>query len=206
MIKEFSRAIFLDRDGTILKEVTGESPAAEAYGYLTKIEQVELIEGSASAIALAKKLGFKVIVITNQSAIARGYLTEGDLILIHQRMNELLLCENPCAVIDDIYYCPFYAGGVVAKYSKADNCRKPAAGMVMKAKEKHNIELSASYMIGDYITDMQCGANAGLNNILVLTGHGKQTYSKCLDEKLNVEFIANNLFDAVKYIQANTGK
>jgi D-glycero-D-manno-heptose 1,7-bisphosphate phosphatase len=202
-VKELARAIFLDRDGTILKEVTGQPPEPEAYGYLIKEEQVELIEGSASAIALAKGLGFKIIVITNQSAVARGYLTEDDLSRIHNRMNQLLLACDSNAIIDDIFYCPYFSGGVVERYSKEDNCRKPATGMIMKAKERYNLDLTNSYMIGDYITDMQCGANAGLKNILVLTGYGKRTYSKCLDEKLNIEFIANNLFDAVKYIQTN---
>lgn len=203
MVKEFSRAIFLDRDGTVLKEITGEPPAPGAYGYLTKSEQVELIKGAASAVSIARGLGFKVIVVTNQSAIARGYLMEEELVLIHNRMKSLLLAENPDAVIDDIFYCPYFSGGKVEKYAKEDDCRKPATGMIMKAKEKYNIDLSSSYMIGDYITDVQCGMNAGLRNILVLTGYGKQTYPKCLDEKLNVEFIANNLLDAVKYIQAN---
>jgi D,D-heptose 1,7-bisphosphate phosphatase len=198
----FSRAIFLDRDGTIVKEIPGQEDE-NTFGYLTAVEQVETIEGAAKAIALAKKLGFKVVVITNQSAISRGMLTDEDLLLIHKEMIRKLEQEDPDAVIDDIFYSPYHTEGIIEKYKKQSPRRKPEIGMVMEAKEKYNIDLSSSYMIGDSFTDMKCGENAGTKNILVLTGYGKIAKQKCLDVSIKIDFIADNLLEAVKFIEKN---
>lgn len=198
-----NKALFLDRDGTIVKEVEGETP--ETLGYLLTVEDVKLIEGSAEAIARARKSGYKIIVITNQSAVARGWLTIEELDRINKRMYELLLEANPEAVIDALYYSPYHKDGVIEKYSIEHDSRKPNTGMILDAQKEHNIELSGSYMIGDSISDMQAGVNAGLHNILVETGYGKTAHRKCLDEKVKIDFIASNLFDAVKYI-AKTGE
>src|SRR4030095_953679 len=199
-----NRAIFLDRDGTILKEIGGDSP--ETLGYLTNVEKVELIDGAAEAIALSHKIGFKNIIITNQSAIARGMLTEEELDKINWKMLKLLKEENPEAVIDDLFYSPFNKDGVVEKYSIESSLRKPDIGMILEAKDKYNISLADSYMIGDAFTDMKCGSNAGINNILVMTGYGKVAYRKCLDENLKIDFIATNLLDAIHFIQENDAK
>lgn len=198
-----NKALFLDRDGTIVKEVEGKTP--ETLGYLLTVEDVKLIEGSAEAIARARKSGYKIIVITNQSAVARGWLTIEELDRINKRMYELLLEANPEAVIDALYYSPYHKDGVIEKYSIEHDSRKPNTGMILDAQKEHNIELSGSYMIGDSISDMQAGVNAGLHNILVETGYGKTAHRKCLDEKVKIDFIASNLFDAVKYI-AKTGE
>ncbi|HJY63006.1 MAG TPA: HAD-IIIA family hydrolase [Ignavibacteria bacterium] len=194
-----NRALFLDRDGTILKEIEGASP--ETLGYLTSVKQVELIEGAAEAIAISHSIGYKNIIITNQSAIARGILTEEELNNINNKMTDLLLEQNPSAVIDDIFYSPYFKNGLVEKYAIDSPMRKPDIGMVLEAQTKHNIDISRSYMIGDAYTDIKCGVNAGLINILVKTGYGKIAYKKCLDENLKIDFIASNLLDAVQYIQ-----
>jgi D,D-heptose 1,7-bisphosphate phosphatase len=196
-----NKALFLDRDGTVLKEIQGKTP--ETLGYLTDVQQVELIEGSADAIALAQKLGFKVIIITNQSAIASGWLTEENFHKINHKMNELLLQANKSAVIDDLFFSPYHKDGIVDQYKTEHSSRKPDIGMILEAKEKHDIDLSKSYMIGDAYSDMKCGENAGIKNILVTTGYGKMTYEKCLDENLKINFIASNLLEAVKYIEKN---
>jgi len=196
-----NRALFLDRDGTILKEIEGASP--ETLGYLTSVKQVELINGAADAIAISHSIGYKNIIITNQSAIARGMLTEDELKNINIKMTDLLTEQNPSAIIDDIFYSPFYKNGVIEKYSIDSPLRKPGIGMVLEAKKKYDIDLSKSFMIGDSYTDMKCGVNAGLRNIIVMTGYGKIAYKKCLDEDLKIDFIALNLLDAVQYIQEN---
>lgn len=198
-----SKAIFLDRDGTILKEIKGTEGTPASLGYLTTTDEAELIEGSAEAIALARKLGYKIIVITNQSAIARGWLTIEQLQAINEKMYDLLADKDPDAVIDDLFYSPFHMDGVIEKFKKESDTRKPETGLIIKAKEKHNIDLSRSYMIGDAYTDMQCGVKAGIKTILVMTGYGKKAYKKCLDEKLKIDFIADNLFEAVKFIKKN---
>jgi len=194
-----NRALFLDRDGTILKEIDGNTP--ETLGYLINVQQVELIAGAAEAITLAHSLGYKNIVITNQSAIARGYLTEHDLENIHEKMYSLLKESSPDAVIDDLFYSPFYKEGIIEKYSIESSSRKPGIGMILDAQKKHNIDLNNSYIIGDAYTDIKCGNNAGLKSILVMTGYGKIAYRKCLDENLKIDFIATNLLEAVQHIQ-----
>jgi len=199
-----SKALFLDRDGTILKEISGSIKGTpSSLGYVTKTEEVNLIKNAADAIVLAGKLGYKVIVITNQSAIARGWLTIEQLQSINERMYDLLTEENPNAVIDDLFYSPYHTEGIIEEFRKESETRKPDIGLIIKAKEKHNIDLSGSYMIGDAFTDMQCGVNAGIKTILVMTGYGKIAYMKCIDEKLKIDFIADNLFEAVKLIEKN---
>jgi D-glycero-D-manno-heptose 1,7-bisphosphate phosphatase len=192
-----TKAIFLDRDGTILKPIDTEG---ENFGYLTRPEQVELIPGAADAIAEARNKGYKTIIVTNQSAIARGWLSEEEFQMINGKMYEMLLKENPCAVIDDLFYSPYHKDGVIEKYSIEHPSRKPGTGMLLEAKEKHDIDFSRSFLIGDAYSDMMCASNAGLKSILVLTGYGKMTQRKCLDEKLKIDFIAEDLSAAVKYI------
>lgn len=194
-----NKAVFLDRDGTILKEIEGTSP--ETLGYLINVQQVELIPGAAEAIELARNIGYKTIIITNQSAIARGLLTENDLEKIHSKMYRLLKEQNPRAIIDGLFYSPYYKEGIIEKYSIDSPQRKPDIGMILDAQKKHDIDLSKSYMLGDAYSDIKCGNNAGLNNILVMTGYGKIAYRKCLDENLKINFIASNLLEAVHYIQ-----
>lgn len=194
-----NKALFLDRDGTILCEIEGDSP--ETLGYLTSVKQVKLIEGAADALSLSSSIGFKNIIITNQSAIARGMLTETELNEIHNKMKELLKEQNPAAVVDDLFYSPYFKDGSIEKYSIESPTRKPDIGMIIEAQKKHDIDLNSSYMIGDSYTDMTCGINAGIRNLLVLTGYGKIAYKKCLDENLKIDFIASNLLEAVQHIQ-----
>ena len=201
-----NKALFLDRDGTILKEITGDDPDKPASkGYLTKTDEVELIDGAAEAIVKARRLGFKIIIITNQSAIARGWLTEDELEKINNRMYELLKAANSEALIDELYYSPYHSEGLIEKYKRDSPLptRKPGTGMIDNAAAKHNISRAASYMIGDAYTDIKTGENAGLKKILVMTGYGKVAYRKCLDEKLKIDFIADNLLNAVEFIEKN---
>jgi D-glycero-D-manno-heptose 1,7-bisphosphate phosphatase len=198
------RALYLDRDGTIIKQFPSTANTdSEKHAYITELNQIELIEGSAEAIARARKLGYKVIIITNQSAIARGWLTEEKFKQINDQMYNLLKAENPEAVIDDMFYCPYYKDGVIEQYSIDSPLRKPAAGMIVLAEEKYSLSRDNSYMVGDSYTDVKCGLNAGTKTILVLTGYGKTAYKKCLDEKLKINFIADNLLEAVKYLEKN---
>jgi D-glycero-D-manno-heptose 1,7-bisphosphate phosphatase len=199
-----SKALFLDRDGTIIKQFPSTANKDEIKrAYITEINQVELLEGSAEAIAKARKLGYKIIIVTNQSAVARGWLTEEKLKKIEAHMYDLLKKENPNAIIDDSFYCPYYAEGAVEKYKISSPDRKPGIGMILKAKEKYDTDLRKSVMIGDSFSDVKCGLNAGTKTILVLTGYGEIALQKCLDEKLKINFIADNLFEAVKYLEKN---
>lgn len=197
-----SKAIFLDRDGTIIEEVPSSDPDnPESLGYVLETSQVKLIEGSANAIALARSLGYKVIIISNQSAIARGWITEKQLDEINDEMYGQLMNASEDAIIDDLFFSPFHVDGKIEKYRKDSPTRKPGIGMILEAKKKYNIDLTKSYLIGDSFTDMKCAENAGIRRILVLTGYGQSAYEKCLDEGLKINFIANNLLEAISFVE-----
>lgn len=197
-----NKALFLDRDGTIIQDVSltpqGEKSGAERF--VREPGQVVLIEGVAKAVALARMAGFKIIVVTNQSAIARGWLTEEKLALVHARMHALLAETDPAARIDDLYYCPFHEDGVVEVYAKKSPNRKPDIGMILEARQKHAVDLSASFMIGDTFTDMLCADRAGLKKILVLTGFGKSAREECARLRLKPDLVAKDLLEAVKAV------
>jgi len=149
------KAIFLDRDDTLI-----EDP-----GYLNSPEQVRLLDGVAEALIELKGLGYKLVVVTNQSAVARGIITEKVLGEIHNRLEQLLAEKN--AFLDRIYYCPYHPDGAVAKYRKESEYRKPNPGMLLKASEEMDIDLGRSWCIGNNISDMEAGLRAGCKTILI---------------------------------------
>ena len=185
------RAIFLDRDGTINEEVN----------YLKRPEDIRLYPNTFKALRNFKDSGFLNIIITNQSGIARGYFTENDLNNIHSELKKLLTDKEGTELIDDIYYSPFHEDGIVEKYRKRSDDRKPNIGMIRKAKAGHGINLKESYFIGDSFTDMLCAENAGLKKILVETGYGTKDITKCRTESIKLDYVASDLYDASEYIK-----
>lgn len=170
-------AVFLDRDGVINKEVD----------YISNPEQFELIPRVAEAIKKLKDSGYKIIVVTNQSGISRGFFTEDILIQIHKKMTSLLEAEG--ASIDGIYYCPHHPNDDCA-------CRKPKPEMVMKAAQELGIDLERSFFIGDTSSDIECGLRAGVKTILVETGYAGMD-GRC-DAK--PDYRASDLFAAAEII------
>jgi D,D-heptose 1,7-bisphosphate phosphatase len=168
------KAIFLDRDGTIniMK------------GFLTKVEDFELIEGVAEAIKLINKSGYLAIVVSNQPVIARGECSFEELQSIHDKMETELGKEG--AFIDAIYYCPHHPDkgfeGERPEFKILCNCRKPMPGMLLKAAEDWNIDLQTSFMIGDSVRDVEAGKNAYLKDSLqVETNTSKALLSAVID-------------------------
>jgi len=157
------RALFLDRDGVINKEVN----------HLSKPEQFELISGVANAIRKVNSAGILVVVITNQPVIARGELAEDGLRLIHNKMDTLLGEDG--AYIDRVYYCPHHPdkgfNGEVEELKIECTCRKPNAGLFEKAVEELNIDLDKSWMVGDRTADILAANRLQLRSILVNTGY-----------------------------------
>jgi len=149
------KAIFLDRDNTII-----EDP-----GYINDPSQVVLLPGAASALSDMKNMGYKLIIVSNQSGVARGIVTEEKLSQIHQRLVELLRTQG--VMVDGIYYCPFHPDGVIEKYRKESRLRKPAPGMLLLAAEEMDIDLSYSWMIGDSYRDVEAGKLAECRTILI---------------------------------------
>jgi D-glycero-D-manno-heptose 1,7-bisphosphate phosphatase len=179
-----NKAVFLDRDGVI----TQDPPH-----YAHRIDQLELIEGSGSAIKMLNDAEFKVIVITNQSGVAKGLYNDNDIEIFNQAMIEKLVHVN--AHIDTIYYCPHHPDAVVKKYRIDCNCRKPKPGMLIEGGKKYNIDFKSSFLVGDKWSDIDAGRSVGCKTILVKTGHGRLEYK---NKKCPVDYVARDLFDAVQ--------
>lgn len=150
-------AVFLDRDGTLNVD----------RGYVHRIEDWEWIPGAIDAIAALGTAGFRVIVITNQAGIARGYYDEADMNNLHKMINREL--EEHGTRIDEFYHCPHHPEfGAIREC----DCRKPMPGMIDKARLDFDIDLGRSWLVGDKASDIQAGLAAGVKSILVLTGYG----------------------------------
>ena len=149
------RAVFFDRDETII-----EDP-----GFISDPAQVVLRPGAAEAIRRVRESGHRVIVVSNQSGVARGLITEEDLARVHDRLRELLGREG--AEVDAIYYCPFLEGpeATVERYRRDSELRKPRPGMLLQAAREWDLDLAASWMIGDRDSDVQAGRAAGCRTI-----------------------------------------
>ena len=164
-------AVFLDRDGTIMRDVD----------YCSDPDAIELIDGVIEALRKLKKAGFRLFVITNQSGIARGYFTEKQYRAVESELNRKLGPE----LIDATYFCPDKPGN--------SRRRKPAPEMVLEAKRDHDLDLNRSFFVGDKAIDIDCGRNAGVRTVLVRTGYGHS-------EKCSPDWTAENLADAAEII------
>lgn len=153
-----NKAIFLDRDGTINREVD----------VLRDIGQFELLPGAADAIRTMHELGYLTIVVTNQPVIARGWMTHEGLKEIHDLMEKQLAEKG--AKLDAIYYCPHHPEASLPEYRIVCECRKPGSKMIIDATKKFTIDPKQSFLIGDHNRDIAAGKVAGLTTILVETG------------------------------------
>ncbi|MFQ5456462.1 MAG: lipopolysaccharide heptosyltransferase II [Nitrospirota bacterium] len=187
--KKKAIALFVDRDGTINRDV----------GYLDSIDKLEIFPGVSRAVRMINERNIKVIVVTNQSGVARGLFSENDLKRLNILIKERL--EEEGASLDAIYYCPHHPEIGNGDYKKRCNCRKPSTGMLKRAASDFNIDISNSYMIGDKITDIELANNAGAKAILVLTGYGRQHLSLINKSEIKMPvYIAKDLSDAVEWI------
>ena len=181
---DIKKAVFLDRDGVI----TEDPPH-----YAHRSDQVNIIACSGEAIRLLNECGYLVIVVSNQSGVAKGYYLEHDIGLFNEEMKRKLSLEN--AHIDATYYCPHHPDGIVEEFGISCKCRKPQPGMLTQAAEQHRIDLQASYMVGDKFSDIVAGNSVNCRTIFVLTGHGKEEVSHLKGSTVPV---AINLLNAVK--------
>lgn len=152
---EGEAGVLLDRDGTIIRDV----------GYLSRLEQVELLPRAAEAIRLLGERGFKIAVITNQSAVGRGFLTEAELGEIHRELAARLAVEG--ARVAGFYYCPHHPSEALGGYRVACECRKPNVGLARRAAADLKLDLSRSYVVGDQATDMDLARRVGARGILI---------------------------------------
>jgi len=152
-------AVFLDRDGTLNVEKN----------YLYRAEDFEFIPGAPEAVRMLNRAGLFVVVLTNQSGIARGYYSEADLHQLHRHIDTMLAAAD--ARVDAWYYCPHHPEGQ-EPYRHVCDCRKPLPGMLFQAAAEHGIDLSRSWMVGDKAIDVEASGAAGCRPLLVLTGYG----------------------------------
>lgn len=181
-----NKAIFMDRDQSLIEDT----------GYINNPDQVKLLDGVAEALIQLRRMGYELIVISNQSAVARGIVTEQVLEKIHNRLRELLAEKG--AYVDEIYYCPYHPEAIVSKYRRNSDLRKPNPGMLLKAAKQRDIQLNRSWMIGDQYHDIEAGIRAGCKTILLDNPerHGKTEFSD-----IQPDFKAVNMKEAANIIR-----
>lgn len=184
------KVVFLDRDGTINEEVH----------YLHRPEEMRILPGAAQAIRMLGQAGFKLIVVTNQAGVARGYYSCADVDALHRYLNEQLAMTG--GHIDAFYYCPHHPDFGIGKYRIVCHCRKPDTGMFEMAERDFQVDKAGSYMIGDKELDIQAGHNYGVESILVGTGYGAGLHEECMrgDRPPFYDYYANDLAAAAHYI------
>jgi len=184
------RAIFLDRDGTLIEEV----------GYLDRPERVELFPWSIDAIRAFNRAGWRVVIVTNQSGVARGFLTIDVVEQVHRHLDDLL--HEGGAVIDAYYYCPHHPDGKVAEYARACDCRKPARGLVDRATRELGIDPRRSFAVGDRWLDVALAREVGAAGVLVRTGYGLTEEQRPVNG-LAADAVVDNLAAAASWILQN---
>jgi len=178
------KAVFLDRDGTIVVHEP----------YVSSPNQLKLLPNVAEGIRLFKEHGYLAIVVTNQSGVARGLFSEERLMLIHKKLMSMLKDEG--VDLDDIYYCPHHREGIIEQYRLECDCRKPKPKMLLDAAKKHNIDLTQSLMVGDSVEfDMQTGKNAGCTSILIKNGCADDTNSNSIS---GIDYVVRDLLEAAR--------
>jgi len=177
-----NKAVFVDRDGTINVDVH----------YLDYPDKFEMYSGVQRGVKKLQEKGFKIIVITNQSGIARGYFTEEQLSAVHERMKQEF--QKFGVTLDGIYYCPHHPDDKC-------KCRKPNTGLFEKAIKEHNINVKKSYMLGDKILDIGAGKKIGVKTILIPEPHVRDDFLSQKNEwECNPDYIADDFLDAVEWI------
>lgn len=181
------KCVFLDRDGTINREV----------GYLCEVENLEILENVVEGLRLLQQ-EYLLIVISNQSGVARGYFSETKVDRINAEITKRLEQHN--VFIQEFFYCPHHPEGIVKEYAKVCDCRKPNIGLIERARKKYDVDISKSYMIGDKISDLLLAKNAGCKGIFVKTGYdlqGKEQIKQLSD------YISDSLLEAAEWILNN---
>ena len=183
-------AVFLDRDGTIIEE----------RNYLDRLDQLTLFPWTVDSLRLLKRAGFATVVVTNQSAVARGIIEEAFVNAVHGEIDRRL--EGTGAAIDRYYYCPHFVDSKIERYRQECRCRKPAPGMIEQACRDLDLDPAKSFMVGDRWLDVACGRAAGTGALLVRSGPERAE----APEGLRADAILNNLVEAVGWILRNSSR
>ena len=190
-----NKTVFLDRDGVVVKDVD----------LLTDIKQIIIPGDVPEALFLLKNSGFKLIVVSNQAVVARGFISEKDVENINAEI-ERQIVESGGPKFDAVYFCPHHPNATLPEYRTNCDCRKPRTGMLTQAAKIHNIDFAKSFMIGDRITDIVAGKNAGCKTVLLETGmHSEKTIVTVdkIDENIQPDFKCESLLTAAEWILIN---
>ena len=152
-------AIFLDKDGTLVEDRP----------YNVDPALIQLQGGAVEGLRLLRRAGYRLIVISNQSGVARGYFPESALVAVERRLRELLAAAG--IGLDGFYYCPHHPDGSVERYTRICRCRKPAPGLIEQAAADHDVDLASSWFVGDILDDVEAGRRAGCRTVLIDNGN-----------------------------------
>ena len=180
--------MFLDRDGTLNEEAE----------FIRTLQELRMIPGAAAAVRALNDRSIVTCVISNQSGVARGLLSEEDLATIHAGIADELLREG--ARVDRFYYCPHHPSEGLPPYRRACECRKPKPGMLLQGAREFNVDLRRSYVVGDRIGDVQAGAATGASTFLVRTGYGNSAEEECARDGVVPDHVVPSLVEAVAMI------
>ena len=192
IVEEVSnQAVFLDKDGTLIEDVP----------YNVNPDLIRFTQGAIAGLQLLQELGYKLIVISNQSGVARGYFPESELVIVKEHLFRLFL-ENG-VILDSFYYCPHHPDGVISEYAITCNCRKPEPGLILRAAYERDIDVQKSWFIGDILNDVEAGYRAGCKTILIDNGNETEWV---LSPTRTPDYIALNLMQAAHTIKRNSQK
>lgn len=182
-------AVFLDRDGTLNEQM----------GYINHISRFHLLEGAAQAVRRLNEAGVPVVIVTNQSGLARGYFPQELLEQVHDKMVRLLAEEG--SHVDGIYICPHHPEAKKEEHRLDCDCRKPKPGLVLRAAEEMELDVSRSFVVGDRWSDLKTAVNCGATPVLVLTGYGRGDAEYIgPSQEVQPRFTGEDLNEAVDWI------
>lgn len=187
-----NRAVFLDRDGVLVKDVD----------LLIRPEDVQILDGVRPALSLLQRAGFRLVAVSNQTVVARGLASEDDVRALNDYVQELL-AQAGGPRLDGWYFCPHHPQATLPAYRQVCECRKPKPGLLIRAARELELDLSASFMVGDRITDIIAGARAGARTMLVQTGRHLDPpieTSEPLEATIQPDHTCADLLEAARWI------
>ena len=186
-VPDSAACVFVDRDGTLIEEV----------GYLDRVERLTLYPWTTDAVRALNRAGLRIVLVSNQSGVARGFFSEAVVDELHARMAELLAAGG--ARLDAYYYCPHHPDGKVASYARACDCRKPNRGLVDRAAREFGIDPARSFVVGDRWLDVGLARTIGGRGVLVRTGYGATEEARA-PQGLAADAVDDNFAAAASWI------